>query len=124
MSSMNPPGSVRMRRALFALPLVSALAGVPPASANPDSLQASPPPRIPSMAAGTGAGIAGAVAGIPELAAGAPVAMSADTAAGEKPANGGREDLTVFFSIGVFVDLLLVTAFLVWAIGQWRKTRQ
>ncbi len=35
-----------------------------------------------------------------------------------------REDLTVFFSIGVVVDVLLVAAFLVWAIGQWRRTRK
>lgn len=36
----------------------------------------------------------------------------------------GREDLTVFFTIGVIVDVLLVTVFLVWAVGQWRKTKK
>ena len=38
-------------------------------------------------------------------------------------ANGGREDLTAFFGIGLVVDVLLVTAFLVWAVGQWRKRK-
>ncbi len=38
--------------------------------------------------------------------------------------NDQREDLTVFFSIGVIVDVLLVAAFLTWAIGQWRKTKK
>jgi hypothetical protein len=37
--------------------------------------------------------------------------------------NDGREDLTVFFSIGLVIDVLLVTAFLVWAAGQWRKKK-
>ena len=37
--------------------------------------------------------------------------------------NDGREDLTVFFSIGLVIDVLLVTAFLVWAVGQWRKKK-
>jgi len=38
--------------------------------------------------------------------------------------NGGRQDLTVFFSIGVVIDICLVIAFLVWAVGQWRKTKK
>ncbi len=46
------------------------------------------------------------------------------TGAGEAAVNGGREDLTVFFAIGVIVDVLLVTAFLIWAVGQWRKTKK
>jgi len=50
-----------------------------------------------------------------------PVDPGAGTAAA---AAGGREDLSVFFSIGVVVDVLLVTVFLVWAVGQWRKTKK
>ena len=42
-------------------------------------------------------------------------------AGGTVSADAGREDLTVFFSIGVVVDVLLVSAFLVWAVRQWRK---
>ncbi|VAW81158.1 hypothetical protein MNBD_GAMMA14-890 [hydrothermal vent metagenome] len=37
---------------------------------------------------------------------------------------GGREDLSTFFSIGVVIDVLLLTAFLIWAVGQWRKTKK
>ncbi len=37
---------------------------------------------------------------------------------------GGRDDLTTFFSIGVVIDVLLLTAFLIWAVGQWRKTKK
>ncbi|GEM_PF-3174808 len=37
--------------------------------------------------------------------------------------NHGREDLTAFFTIGVVIDVLLVVAFLVWAVGQWRKQK-
>ena len=35
----------------------------------------------------------------------------------------GRKDLTVFFSVGVIADLLLVVAFVAWAIRQWRNSR-
>jgi hypothetical protein len=38
------------------------------------------------------------------------------------PVEHAREDLTVFFSVGVVLDVLLVAAFLVWAVKQWRKT--
>jgi len=39
-------------------------------------------------------------------------------------ARGEREDLTVFFSIGIVIDVILLTAFLVWAVGQWRKAKK
>jgi hypothetical protein len=53
-------------------------------------------------------------------------AVTAGDAAPARPLSPGdaREDLTVFFTIGVVVDVLLVTAFLVWAVGQWRKPRK
>jgi len=35
----------------------------------------------------------------------------------------GRGDLTVFFAIGMVINVLMVTAFLVWAVGQWRKKK-
>ncbi len=52
----------------------------------------------------------------------ASVSMSPDSGAQGVVLNDGREDLTVFFSIGIAVDVLLVTVFLVWAVRQWRKT--
>jgi hypothetical protein len=63
------------------------------------------------MVAEAGAENAEAVAELPGLAVAGTVA------------NDGREDLTVFFSIGLVIDVLLVTAFLVWAVGQWRKKK-
>ena len=38
--------------------------------------------------------------------------------------NDAREDLSVFFTIGIVIDVLLLTGFLVWARGQWRRTRK
>jgi hypothetical protein len=75
-------------------------------------------------AAGVGAGRAGAVAGAAEPPAGASVSASPDSLTAQATINGGREDLTVFFSIGMVVDVFLVMAFLAWAVGQWRKTKK
>lgn len=36
----------------------------------------------------------------------------------------GRKDLSGFFTIGIVVDVLLVTVFAIWAVGQWRKPRK
>ena len=54
-----------------------------------------------------------------------------DISASITPASGaervevedGRGDLTVFFAIGMVINVLMVTAFLVWAVGQWRKKK-
>ncbi|MFQ5643035.1 MAG: hypothetical protein ACE5FQ_04970 [Thiogranum sp.] len=73
--------------------------------ANSAGLQQSSPPGSPLTVTGAGVESDGAVAG-----------RAAEVAIGD-----GREDLTVFFSIGIAVDVLLVTVFLVWAIRQWRK---
>lgn len=51
-----------------------------------------------------------------------PVSVFPDAGEEGVAVGGGRDDLTVFFSIGVAVDVLLVAAFLVWAVRQWRKT--
>ena len=44
------------------------------------------------------------------------------TATAAQPPDG-RKDLTVFFSVGVIANLLLVVAFVAWAIRQWRNSR-
>jgi hypothetical protein len=66
----------------------------------------------------------GAIAGVPVSAADIPVSTSSGTSVEDAAVNDRSEDLTVFFSIGVIIDVLLVAAFLVWAIGQWRKTKK
>jgi len=63
------------------------------------------------------------VAGVPASAADIAVSNSADSGTGGEALTSTREDLTVFFSIGVVIDVLLMTAFLVWAVGQWRKKK-
>ena len=35
----------------------------------------------------------------------------------------GRGDMTVFFAIGMVINVLMVMAFLVLAVGQWRKKK-
>ena len=115
--SMNLPGSGRAGFALLALPLVFMLAGVPPSEANLPDPQPSQTLRSSPTVTEAGANIAGAVAGAKGPAAGASVAE-------QTPVNGEREDLTVFFSIGAIIDVLLVAAFLIWAVGQWRKANK
>ena len=44
--------------------------------------------------------------------------------AGERAANDKREDLTGFFVIGMIINVLVITLFLIWAVGQWRKTKK
>ena len=36
---------------------------------------------------------------------------------------GRPNDLTAFFAIGFIVNILLIGAFMYWAVGQWRKTK-
>lgn len=33
-----------------------------------------------------------------------------------------REDLTMFFSVGIVINLVMITAYFVWAYKQWGKT--
>jgi membrane protein DedA with SNARE-associated domain len=68
--------------------------------------------------------IGGAVAEFPGMIADTSVTTSTGSSAGSAAVNDRGEDLTVFFSIGVIIDVLLVAAFLVWAIGQWHKTKK
>ena len=32
-----------------------------------------------------------------------------------------KEDLTVFFSIGMTINIVMITSFFIWAVKQWRK---
>ena len=39
-------------------------------------------------------------------------------------AGGGEpKDLTAFFAIGFIINILLICAFIYWAVGQWRKAK-
>jgi heme/copper-type cytochrome/quinol oxidase subunit 2 len=43
----------------------------------------------------------------------------------EQPApaiEDGREDLTTFFAVGIVINIVMITAYFVWAFKQWNKT--
>ncbi len=39
-------------------------------------------------------------------------------------AHAKQKSLTAFFVIGFIVNILLISAFMFWAVGQWRKTKR
>ena len=43
---------------------------------------------------------------------------------GLRAAEEARKDLTGFFVIGIIINVLLIMLFLIWAVGQWRKTKK
>jgi len=114
-------GRKLLRLALFTLPVVLILSWTSPGEAKSSSLQlatAGPTPAAEALAE-SGRAAAGAPGPLTDI----PEDMTAGTGNGGAAGNAGRKDLTVFFSIGVIVDILLVTAFLVWAVGQWSKSK-
>jgi len=115
-------GKRRLRLALLVLPVVLMHAWTPASTADsPGLLQATGRPAIPSEAvAEDGA----ATATPPGLAADIPASAPDGTGTAEQADKSGGKDLTVFFSIGAIVDILLVTAFLFWAVGQWSRTKK
>lgn len=117
------PGIAWIRRALFTPLLVFTLAGAPLCEAGPSGLQASRSPAGSLTLAEGGAEVSSAVAMAAEADAGAAVSMLPVSGA-EQAVTDERKDLTMFFSIGVILDVLLVAAFLIWAVGQWRKARK
>lgn len=120
-SILNLPGGPLLRFVLFTLPVVLTLAWAPPGEAKSTNLQQAT--GSSTMVTEAMAENGRAVAGVPGLATNIPESMSANAAKKDTAANGRRKDLTVFFSIGVIVDILLVAAFLIWAVGQWSKTK-
>ena len=64
-----------------------------------------------------------AVAGVPGPATNIPESISGNSGKKDTTPSDDSKDLTVFFSIGVIVDILLIAAFLIWAAGQWSKTK-
>ena len=115
-------GRQLFRLALLTLPVLLLLSWTPPGKATSSSLQQSA--GSPTLVAEALAENGRAAAGTPGPVTDIPGALPAATGAGGVAGTAGRKDLTVFFSIGVIVDVLLVTAFLVWAAGQWSKSRK
>jgi len=38
--------------------------------------------------------------------------------------NDTRKNMTGFFVIGMIINVLLIMVFMIWAVGQWRKTKK
>ena len=118
---LNHPGGALLRAALFILPLVVALAWAPPGEAESTKLQQATGSStvVTETMAENGRTVteaAGPATNIPE-------SISGNSGKKDTTPSDDSKDLTVFFSIGVIVDILLVAAFLIWAAGQWSKTK-
>lgn len=90
----------------------------PAAHAQPDTTAHNVPPAMEAGVASLEAGATSreqTASGLAETNAPAVHELSPDD---------GREDLTAFFSIGIAIDVLLLTVFAVWAVRQWRKPRK
>ena len=109
-----------LRCALITLPVVILLAWVAPV--KPEATQqAADTPVLPGAA---GSRDRSAIAGPAAPDVDNPDSLPA-TAGGTGPTdNHDRRDLTVFFSIGVIVNILMVAAFIYWAVGQWSGTKK
>jgi len=66
---------------------------------------------------------AGVDTAVPGSATDISASMAPGSGAEGVEVENGRGDLTVFFAIGMVINVLMVTAFLIWAIGQWRKKK-
>ncbi len=120
-STPHITGGPLLRVVLFTLPVVLALAWAPPGETqytNPQQATGSSIMLTEALAEN-----GRSVAKVPGLATNIPKSISGNSGKKGTATNDDRKDLTVFFFIGVIVDILLVTAFLIWAVGQWSKTK-
>ena len=109
---MYLPGRRLIR--FYLLILVSLFTPAWPAhsEAIPSELQQSTDSPLPVTEAG--AETVGGISRVPGPVSGAGVRAGNDT----------RENMTGFFVIGMIINVLLITLFLIWAVGQWRKTKK
>jgi len=54
------------------------------------------------------------------FSAGSAIAVHSEQPAPDHEA--GRGDLTTFFTVGVVINLVMITAYFIWAYKQWGKT--
>ena len=79
-------------------------------------------PSYPFQSTGSSQEVTTAVT--PGAGANTAAARPADADTAGAATDDGGKDLTVFFVIGIAVNIIMITAFLFWAAGQWRKTRK
>jgi len=103
------PGHPLIR--LYLLILVSLFTLVRPAHGEATSSDLQPSTGRPVPVSEAGAenheGVAGPVSG-----------------SGARTEDDARKNMTGFFVIGMIINVLLITLFLIWAVGQWRKTKK
>lgn len=103
------PGHPLIR--LYLLILVSLFTLVRPAHGEATSSDLQPSTGRPVPVSEAGAenheGVAGPVSG-----------------SGARTADDAHKNMTGFFVIGMIINVLLIVLFLIWAVGQWRKTKQ
>jgi len=116
----NRPGRQVLRFALFTLTVLLVLAGMLPVNAA-SAQQTADSPALPRQA---GTEDRGAVAGNAAPGADNPGSLPADSGGAGQADNNNRRDLTIFFSIGVIVNILMLAAFLYWAVGQWSRSKK
>lgn len=105
---LNRPVNQRLRHALLAFPVLLVLAMGSPAAANPSNpLQST-----------------GSTQAVTVTDAGSAAVMPAESDTAGAAIDDEGKDLTGFFVIGVVVNIIMIAAFLFWAAGQWRKTKQ
>lgn len=106
------PGRRLIRLCLFILPALFQPAWAAQSEAIPPAPQHFTGSPLPVTEAGA------------ETAAGFAKVPGPVSGAGIKAENDRRDDLTGFFVIGMIINVLVITLFLIWAVGQWRKTKK
>lgn len=118
---MKSPRRQCRRLALVTLPVVLMLGWAAALEAKPASLQQDTPgPTLSAEVMAEHGPAAAGAQGHTDIPGDTPAGTGGGDAAGTAE---GKKDLTVFFSIGIIVDILLVTAFVIWAAGQWSKSK-
>jgi hypothetical protein len=117
------PDGIWPRFSLRALLLAASLAAVSPCVANDPGPQPPSSPPVAPAAAEVGAEFAATDAGGTVPGAGPAATGIPEQTARATPGRGERKDMTIFFSIGAILNVLLLGVFLTWAIGQRRKAK-
>jgi hypothetical protein len=116
------PGRRLIRLCLLILSALFTLAWAVHSEATPSGQQQPTGRPVPVTEAGAetdegGSRVAGPVSVLP-------LSMSPVSGSGVRTADDARKNMTGFFVIGMIINVLLITLFLIWAVGQWRKTKK
>jgi hypothetical protein len=111
-----------LRLYLLLLPALFTLSWAAQSMAAPADLQA--PTGSPRPVTEAGAESIGGISPVPGKVPGSSLAQPAAAGTGAGAVNEAGREMTGFFVIGMIINVLLLTLFLIWAVGQWRKTKK